>query len=161
MAEQNVYRQAEKNVQNAACTLGSKSIWSRSWIFPHIPISKRIFLNSHLLTTHTVILNYFNIKEYALSNFAFQTSIYSLAPKTKIFFQFLWGILKDRPYRARPSQPILKKLPKWHFFTRGWNLKLFWAKSLHLKYYESAILWFYLKYASGSVHVHIHVDKSE
>ena len=35
-------------------------------------------------------------------------SIYSSAPKTKIIFQFLWGILEGRPNRARPSQPILK-----------------------------------------------------
>ena len=30
------------------------------------------------------------------------------APKTKIIFQFLWGILEGQPNRARPSQPILK-----------------------------------------------------
>ena len=45
--------------------------------------------------------------------------------------------------------------------TQAWNLKFFWAKWLHLKCYESAILWVYPKCVSGSVHVHIHVDKSE
>ena len=52
-------------------------------------------------------------------------SIYSSAPKTKIIFQFLWGILEGRPNRARPSQPILKNCPNgtflpvdeiWNFF---------------------------------------------
>ena len=42
---------AGKNVQNAAFTLGSKSIWSRSWIYLPTYISKRIFLNFRLLTT--------------------------------------------------------------------------------------------------------------
>ena len=35
-------------------------------------------------------------------------SIYSLAPKTKVIFQFLRGILEGPPSRARPFQPILK-----------------------------------------------------
>ena len=35
-------------------------------------------------------------------------SRYSSAPKTKIIFQFLWGILEGRPNRARPSQPQAK-----------------------------------------------------
>ena len=52
-------------------------------------------------------------------------SIYPSAPKTKIFFQFLWGSLEGWPNRARPSQPILKNcqngtfLPVdeiWNFF---------------------------------------------
>ena len=59
---------------------------------------------------HTVILEYFNITS---------------APKTKINFQFLWGILEGHPNRDRPSQPILKNcqnctfLPTdeiWNFF---------------------------------------------
>ena len=37
---------------------------------------------------------------------------------------------------------------------------LVWAKSLHLKGYENDILRFYPKCVSGSVHVHIQVDKS-
>ena len=41
------------------------------------------------------------------------------------------------------------------------KVEFFLAKWLHLKCYESAISWFYLKFVSGSVHVYIHVDKSE
>ena len=53
-----------------------------------------------------------------------------------------------------------KKLPKWHFLTPALNLKFFWAICLHLKCYESAILWFYPKFVAGSVQVLIQVDKS-
>ena len=46
------------------------------------------------------------------------------------------------------------------FFTHAWNLNFWGAKCLHLKCFESAILWFYPKFVSGSVQVLIQVDKS-
>jgi hypothetical protein len=50
-------------------------------------------------------------------------SIYLSAPKTKIIFQFLWGILEGRPNRARPSQPILKNCQNGTFLSVDeiWN----------------------------------------
>ena len=38
----------------------------------------------------------------------------------------------------------MEKLPKWHFWTRAWNSKIFLAKRLLLRHYESAI---YKKYS--------------
>ena len=69
------------------------------------------------------------------------------------------GVLLRADLTAIPT--LSEKLPKWHFFTRGWNLNFWVAKWLNLKGYESAILWFYPKCVSGLVHVHVHVDKSE
>ena len=50
-------------------------------------------------------------------------SIYSAASKTKIIFQFLWGILEGRPNRAWPTQPILKNCHNGTFFPvdKIWN----------------------------------------
>ena len=46
-------------------------------------------------------------------------SIHSSAPETKIIFQFLWRILEDQ------GTAIPAHSEKWHFFTCGWNLKIF------------------------------------
>ena len=82
-------------------------------------------------------------------------SIYSSAPKTKIFFQFLWGILKGRSNGARPSQPILKNcqngtfLPVdeiWTFFGQMTWFEMLW------NYWKCHFL-FYSKCVSGPVHV--------
>ena len=50
-------------------------------------------------------------------------------------------------------------MPKWHFSTPAWNLTFFWAKCLHFKCYESAILWFYPKFVSKCLSQWIKVDK--
>ena len=53
-------------------------------------------------------------------------SLYSSAPKTKIIFQFLWGILEGRPNRARPSQPILKNCQNGTFLPVDGIWNFFW-----------------------------------
>ena len=69
-------------------------------------------------------------------------------PKQKDFFNscevFLMAALTGHGHLDHS-----KKLPKWHFLTPAWNLKLFWAKCLHMKCYENAILWYYPKFVSG------------
>ena len=66
------------------------------------------------------------------------------APNAKRFFQIHRGIIEGCTNRARPSWPS-EKLPKWHFLTPAWNLKIFWVKCLLLMYCESAIEWFFPK----------------
>ena len=59
------------------------------------------------LTTHTVLLLDWTFKKWAL--LSSNLSRDSKEPKTKIIFQFLWGILDGPTNRARPYWPILKK----------------------------------------------------
>ena len=53
-------------------------------------------------------------------------SVYSLALKTKIFFQFRWGILEGWPNRVLPSQPILKNCQNGIFLPMAEILIFFW-----------------------------------
>ena len=82
-------------------------------------------------------------------------SIYSSTPKTKRIIQFLWGILE-----ARPSQPILKNCQDGTFLPVD-EIWIFFGPNDFIWNAMNAISWFYPKCVSGSVHVHIHVDKSE
>ena len=65
-------------------------------------------------------------------------SIYSSAPKTKIIFQFLWGILDGRPNKARPSQPILKNCQN-GIFTHGWNLKFLGGQMTSFEVFKNSL----------------------
>ena len=85
-----------------------------------------------------------NLKKWGLYNFASQS------PKSKIFFQFLWGIVEGRTSRAQPSQPILKKLPKWHFLTPARDIHIECSKQFKWNLYfygsgQSGPFWAELK----------------
>ena len=62
----------------------------------------------YLLDRHTVILEYFNIKNKHFQILPSSLSKYSLAPNTNRIFQMLWCVFEGRTNRARPSQPFLK-----------------------------------------------------
>ena len=47
-----------------------------------------------------------------------------------------WNPVRDSwgPHYQGTAIPALSEnLPKWHFLIRAWNLKIFWAKWLHLR----------------------------
>ena len=65
-----------------------------SHVFPSFMYIDRYIVFQKQVSAHTVILEYFNTKEKALSNFASSLSRYSSAPKTKRIFQMLWCIFE-------------------------------------------------------------------
>ena len=69
-----------------------------------------------------------NLKKWGLYNFASQS------PKSKIFFQFLCGIVEGRTSRAQPSLPILKKIAQMALFNPCMKFIFFSAKCLYLKW---------------------------
>ena len=74
----------------------------------------------------------------------------SQEPKAKIFFEIQKGFLRAVLTGNGHPSPV-GILQKKHFSTPVCNLKIVWAKWLHLKGYESAIVWIYPKNVSGSV----------
>ena len=57
-------------------------------------------------TAHTIILEYFNIKNKHFLILPSSLSRYSSAPKMKRIFQMLWCIFEGRTKRVLPSQPF-------------------------------------------------------
>ena len=86
-------------------------------------------------------------------HFCYTLSFYQIEPYR--IFEILWGILEDRTNGAWPSRPFLKNCQH-HFLICEWNLNICWAKLLHLRCYESPIVWLNL---TSSVHVLIWEDK--
>ena len=60
------------------------------------------------------------------------------------------------PYQQGTAIPAhSKKMPKWHFLTPAWYLKIFGPNA----FIWSAILWFYPQFVPGSAQVLIQVDR--
>ena len=74
---------------------------------------------------HTIILEYFSLKEWALSNFAFQSFYVFIGTQTKRFFQMLWLLFEGWTNRAQPSYPFLfnhlKFFGQMYFFDALWK----------------------------------------
>ena len=81
----------------------------------------------------------------------------SSAPKAKIIFEILWGILEGRTIKAQPTWPLLNNCQNVTFSPLH-GFFFFLSKWLYLKRYENAHYWFYPKYISGSVKVLICKD---
>ena len=63
-------------------------------------------------------------------------------------------------FMHRFKSAILAKLINWHFWTRAWNSKICWAKSILLKHCENGNNFFFLQLVPGSAKSRIYAGKS-
>ena len=81
-----------------------------------------LYFNFFQTMAITVILEHFNIKEKALSNFAFQSFYIFISTQDNNNFSIPVRDSLGLTKQGTAIPAYSEKLPKWHFFTHRWNL---------------------------------------
>ena len=123
------------------------------WMLPYVQ-SIHFFLN--ILRFHTVCIWFWMAKDVGVASDGNFSSYLIGKSWYNHFRSYSMGGNRGLDWQgmANPTnQPIAEKLPKWHFLTHACNSKIFGAKLLLLKCFESATKRLYPKNISGSVQV--------